>query len=205
MKGPTMCRCGCGNTRPTSKLPRLRRRCWISITLVPPASPSVRPALGRAPPEDVRQRAPFVRERQRHRVEAMPLARRWRPIRKNVTQMAAAARTDFLDPDHPIARVANTSDMRLIIGFEEARPAGARVEFRTRPEQRQTAEAARVDAVLVVVEEHAAERRFRAMLEQHASLIRTKTCGDLRALRVGGRARVKLAHDDPRQVGAWGP
>jgi hypothetical protein len=56
----------------------------------------------------------------------------------------------------------------------------------------------------VIVEEHAAERRFRAMLEQHASLIRTKTCGDLRALRLGGRARVKLAHDDPRQVGRWG-
>src|SRR6185437_3168825 len=104
-------------------------------------------------------------ERQRHRVEAMALARRRRAIGKNVAQVATATRAHLLHSDHSIAGVAKTTDMRLIVGPEEARPTGARVEFRAGPEKRQPAEAAGINPFLVVVQEHTAERRFRAVLE----------------------------------------
>src|SRR5580658_8382437 len=101
----------------------------------------------------------------------MTLAARRRSIRKHVTQMAAAARAHLFHADHSIAAVAHPPDMRFIVGREETRPTRARVELGARAKQRQAAKAAGVDALLVIVEEHAAERRFSAVLEQHASRV----------------------------------
>src|SRR5580658_1248001 len=124
----------------------------------------------------------------------MTLAARRRSIRKHVTQMAAAARAHLFHADHSIAAVAHAPDMRFIVGREETRPTCARVELGARAKQRQAAKAARVDALLVVVEEHAAERRFGAVLEQHASLVRAETGRDLRTLRGTRRPQVKTSH-----------
>jgi len=102
--------------------------------------------------------------------------------------MAATARTDLFDPDHPKARISNTSDVRLIIRLEETRPPRPGVELRARPKKGQAAKAARVDTLFVIVQKHATKRSFRPMFEKDASLVRIKTGGDQRALFfVGGR------------------
>ena len=59
-----------------------------------------------------------------------------RPVWKNVSQVAAAARAHLLDAHHSIARVAQPPDVCRVVRLEEARPAGAGIEFGTRPEQR---------------------------------------------------------------------
>jgi hypothetical protein len=66
---------------------------------------------------------------------------------------------------------AHPSNVGFVIGLEEAGPARTGVEFRARPEERQTAKAAPVDAILVVVEKHTAEGGLSAMLEQHVALL----------------------------------
>src|ERR1700674_3689047 len=118
------------------------------------------------------------------------------PIRKHVTQMAPAARADFLNTDHPIARITNTPDMGVVIGLKEPRPPRPRIELRARSEERQAAKAAGVSAVLVVVEKHATESSFRAVLEQHALLVLIKARGDLRTLRLSWGPQVKVTHRD---------
>src|SRR5215471_11466379 len=100
-----------------------------------------------------------------------------------MAKMAAAACTDLLDPDHSVTGVAHAADVRFVVGFEEARPAGARVELRARTKQRQPAEPARVDPVTVIIEKHAAESRLGSVLEQHPPLIRGEARDDLAALR----------------------
>src|SRR5580704_15776892 len=103
-------------------------------------------------------------KRQGYRIEAVPLTGGTRAVGKHVAEVAAAARANFLHPNHAMAAVPKAFDMRFIVGFEETRPAGAGIELRVRPEQGQTAEAAGIGAILLVVEEHAAKRRFGAML-----------------------------------------
>lgn len=66
----------------------------------------------------------------------MTLTRRRRPVRKNVPEMAAAARTDLFHTDHSIAGVAHPPNVGFVIGLEKAGPSRAGVEFRTRPEER---------------------------------------------------------------------
>jgi hypothetical protein len=55
----------------------------------------------------------------------MPLAGGPRAIRKDMAQMAAASRANFLYADHSVTRVAGAFDVRLIVRLEEARPARA--------------------------------------------------------------------------------
>src|ERR1700743_89306 len=92
-------------------------------------------------------------------------------IRKYVPQVASTPGTDYLDAHHSIAGIPDALDVRLVIRLEEARPARTGIKFCTGTEQRQAAEPAGVDTVLLVVEEYATERRFRAMLKQNVALI----------------------------------
>lgn len=101
----------------------------------------------------------------------MTLAGRGRPVRKNVPEMAPTAPTDLFHADHSIAGVAHPPNVRLVIRFEETWPTRTGVEFRTRPEERQPTKAARVDAILVVVEEHTTEGGLGAVLEQDVVLL----------------------------------
>lgn len=108
----------------------------------------------------------------------MTLAGRLRAVRKNVPEMAPAACTDFFHPDHSIASVAHPPNVCLLIGLEEAWPTRTGVELRTRPKERQTTEAARVHAILVVVEKHTTEGGLGAVLEQHVVFLRGEACND---------------------------
>jgi hypothetical protein len=99
----------------------------------------------------------------------MTLTCRRRPVRKNVPEMAAAARTDLFHTDHSMAGVAYTPNVGLVIGLEKAGPTRTGVEFGTRPKERQATKAARVDTILVVVEKHTAEGGLSAVLEQHVA------------------------------------
>src|SRR6516165_6577856 len=126
----------------------------------------------------------------------MPLAGRRRPIGKHVAEMTAAAGADFLDTHHAVAHIAQTADMSIVIRLEEARPAGAGIELRAGTEQRQTAEAAGVDPLLVIIEEDAAEGGFRTVLEKHPSLVRCQTGRDLCALVRTWGTQIELTHAD---------
>ena len=109
----------------------------------------------------------------------MTLTRRRRPVRENVPEMTAAARTDLFHTDHTVASVAHPSNVDFVIGLEEARPTSTGVEFRIRAEERQATKAARVDTILVVVEKHTAEGGLSAVLEQHVAFLLGET-GDYR-------------------------
>src|SRR5579864_3699173 len=108
----------------------------------------------------------------------MTLAGRRRAVRKNVSEMAPAARAYLFHADHPIAGVSHSPNVGLVIGLEEARPARPGVEFRTRVEQRQTTKPARVDAILVVVEKNTTEGCFGTVLEQYVAFLRGEAPND---------------------------
>lgn len=101
----------------------------------------------------------------------MALARRRRAVREYVPEMATTARTDLFHADHSIAGVAHPPNVGFVIGLENAGPTRTGVEFRSRPEERQTTEAARVHTILVVVQKHTAEGGLSAVLEQHVTLL----------------------------------
>src|ERR1700692_1319334 len=124
----------------------------------------------------------------------MPLTRGPWPIREYMPQVAAAARANLLDARHPIARVPDAFDVQRSEGLEEARPAGAGIEFGVGPEQRQPAEPAGVDAVLLVVEKDAAESGLGAVFQEHAALVAGKAGGYCAALFIGGRGQVEGGH-----------
>src|SRR5579864_2643128 len=105
----------------------------------------------------------------------MALAGWGRSVREHVTEMAATTCADFLDADHSIAGIAQAADVGFIVGTEEARPARARVEFCARSKKWQTAEAARIDALAMIVEEHATEGGLGAVLEKYTPLIAIQT------------------------------
>jgi hypothetical protein len=111
-----------------------------------------------------------------------------------MAEVAAAACADFFHPDHSIAGVANAFDVRLIVGFEETGPTGARVKLRVGAEQWQAAEAAAVSAVLFVIEEDTAEGSFGPVLQKNAPLIRVKTGADVTPLGISRRGQVKCSH-----------
>src|SRR5229473_2656456 len=124
----------------------------------------------------------------------MPLAGGPWAIREYVPQVAAAARANLFDTHHPVACIPDALDVQLGERLEEARPAGAGIEFGIGPEQRQTAEPARVDAVLLVVEKDAAEGGLGAMFQEHAALVAGKAGGYCAALCIGGRGQVEGGH-----------
>lgn len=101
----------------------------------------------------------------------MTLARRRRPVRENVPEVAATARTDLFHADHSIASVTHPSNVGFVIRLEKAGPTRTGVEFRTRPEKRQTTKTARVHTLLVVVEKHTAEGGLSTVLEQHLTFL----------------------------------
>src|SRR5215475_12738768 len=127
----------------------------------------------------------------------MTLTGRRRAIGKDVAEMASAARAHFLHPDDSITGVAKAADVRLVVRLEEARPAGARIEFCTRAEKWQAAEAARIDSFAMIIEKHTAKGGLGTVLEQHTPLVPIESRDDLRALRFARRLQVELAHHDP--------
>ena len=147
-----------------------------------------------AAPEQVGQRVALLGEAQRHRVEAVAIAGRPGAIGKHVAEVAAAARADLLGAQHAVAGIAQQLDVRVSVRLEKAGPAGAGIELGAGAEQRQAAEPAGVDAMLVVVQKHAAERRLGAVLQQHALLVGREAGDDVPALGIAGRGEVEGGH-----------
>ena len=103
-------------------------------------------------------------ELQRGAVEAEAQSRRLRAVVKHMAKMRGAARAIDLDALHAVRVVFMSQHMLDVEGLEEARPTRARVELVRAGEQRQSANDAAVGAVLVVVEQRAAERSLSARL-----------------------------------------
>src|SRR6266487_437996 len=106
-------------------------------------------------------------ERQRARVDAVPLAGRLGTIVEDVAKVAAAAAAHDLGAPHEQAVVRPQLDRLGDRGLVEARPAGARVELGVRAEQPGATAGAPVEAVLVVARVRTGERHLGVRLTQH--------------------------------------
>src|SRR5262249_46776626 len=104
------------------------------------------------------------------RVQAVTLSGRGWPVREHVAEVTTAALAADLGAHHPVAAVDELLDVPGRIALVEARPARPRVELRRRAVQGKSAEAAHVDAALLVVEQRPAEGRLGSLEEKHAAL-----------------------------------
>src|SRR6185369_12025268 len=121
--------------------------------------------FGSAAAELVGKRLVSGRKIEADRVNAVALARRRRAVRENMTLMRPATGAYDLRPDHAVARVADIFQVISRERLGEARPAGPALELGAAVEKRQAAKAAGEGAGPLLVQEHAAERSFGAMLE----------------------------------------
>ncbi|KAG0756563.1 hypothetical protein G6F22_020255 [Rhizopus arrhizus] len=118
--------------------------------------------------------------------------------------LAATAGAGDLGADHAVAGIADFAHMRRVERGEEAGPAGAGIELGARAEQRQRTQPAAVDTLALVVEEDSAERRFGAVLQQHAALLAAEAGNQRLGLGGGGGRQVEGSHAGSPWVVAWG-
>jgi len=118
-------------------------------------------------------------ELERGAVEAEAQARRLRTVVEHMAEMGGAPLAEDLHALHAVRVVLPPADMIAVEGLEEARPARARVELVRAREERQTADDAAVDAVLLVVEQRAAERGLGAGLLRDAVGLGIELLGEL--------------------------
>src|SRR5215475_4866387 len=109
-------------------------------------------------------------ERQRARIDAVPLTARLGTVVEDVAKVAAAGAAHDLGTPHEQAVVRPQLDRLGDRGLVEARPAGARVELGVRAEQPGATAGAPVEAVLVVAHVRTGERHLGVRLTQHAVL-----------------------------------
>ena len=103
------------------------------------------------------------------RVQAVALTRRRRAVGEDVALVAIAAGAADLYTDHAVAAVAQFTNVLWIEGFVKAGPAGAGLKLGTGCEQRQVAQFAVIVAVILVIQQAAAERGFGTLVEQDAA------------------------------------
>ena len=124
----------------------------------------------------------------------MPFEGRWWAVRECMSKMAATAGANDLGAQHAVTGVAYCGHMCWIIWCEKARPAGAGIELGTGAKQRQTAQTAGVDPLLLVIEEGAAVGCFGAMTQQYLLFFGSERADQGLALAGTGRAQVELGH-----------
>src|SRR5215469_5999033 len=111
-------------------------------------------------------------ERQRARVDAVPLAGRPGTVVEDVAEVAAAAAADDLGAPHEQAVIRPQFDRLGDRGLVEAGPPGARVELGVRAEQLGAAAGTPVEAVPVVVDVLTGERHLGVRPAQDVVLLR---------------------------------
>src|SRR2546428_3307024 len=118
-------------------------------------------------------------ELQSGRIDAIPLSGRLGPVRKNMAEVAAAARAEHLGADHPVASVALLLD-RIPAGWGvEGRPAAAGIVLRVRLEQGGATPGAVVRARLEDVVVLTAEGRLSALLTKDPVFLRCQLVAPL--------------------------
>src|SRR6185369_7093877 len=140
-----------------------------------------------APAELVGQRFAQRREVEAHRIDAVALAGRRRPVREDMALVRAAAGADDFRSDHAVAGVANVFQMVGAERLRETRPAGAAFKLGAAVEQREAAQPAGEDSGPLLVEEDAAERRLGAMFEKDVFFLVVELCGQRVELVLRGR------------------
>src|SRR4051794_22098888 len=93
-------------------------------------------------------------EHQRKAVDAVAQAGRFRPVVKDVAEMAATAAAVDFGAQHAECAVLGLADC-VVQGLPETRPAGAAFEFRLGGKQRQVAASAGEDALAVLFQQRA--------------------------------------------------
>src|SRR5882724_3650751 len=104
-------------------------------------------------------------------VDAVPQARRLRPVVEDVAEMAAAAAAVNFGAQHAEGAVLGLAD-GIVDRLIETRPAGPALEFRLRGEQWQVAAGAGEDALAVLFQKRARARALGAFLAQDVILLR---------------------------------
>src|SRR5665213_1153050 len=97
--------------------------------------------------------------------------------------VGVATRATRLDADHAITGVAHGDHMLLVKWREKAWPSGATFKLCEAAEQRQTAQAADIDAVLLVIEQATAKRGLGAMVQEYIAFWAAQRRLQPRALR----------------------
>ena len=92
-----------------------------------------------------------------------------------------------------MAGVAQFADMLRVKGLVKAGPARTGFEFGAGGEKWQLAQFAVVDAIFLVVEQAAAEGRFRALIEENASFLGGEAFRALLFFRVTERGQIMTA------------
>ena len=101
-----------------------------------------------------------------------------------MSQVPVAALAADLCANHSIARVLNVADMVRVEGFKKAWPTSAGFEFSAGTKQRQAAQPAAVNAVLLVVEKAAAKGRLGSVVQQNPAFFGAKPLSENIPLRV---------------------
>src|SRR5689334_5019418 len=104
--------------------------------------------------------------------------------------MAIAAFAANLRADHPVAGVLNVADVFRVEGLVEAGPSRAGFELGAGAEQRQSAQPAAVNTVLLVVQKAAAKRGLSTVVQQDSSFLGGQLPGESVTLR--GAERVNF-------------
>lgn len=125
----------------------------------------------------------------------MTLTSRRRTVREHVSQMTGAPCADLFHARHSVARITHPPNVPLVERLEEARPPGTGIELGARPEERQPAKPACVDAVFVVIQKHPTEGGFGTVSEQDVPLIRRQCRSDRSALLLAGWSQIEVEHE----------
>src|SRR5690606_10984137 len=124
----------------------------------PRPRPPDRPVRPRQPlkflaaPQGIGELLAIGHEGERHGIDAKAQARRLRPAREDMALMAIATRAARFNAVHAVGSILHTADVGGIDGRGEAGPAGAAFKLCILPKQWQPAQAAAIDARLLLVE-----------------------------------------------------
>ena len=139
-----------------------------------PPTPKRQRREGKSVGRDSLPLAEFVAFHESHRrgVHAVTQAGRRRAVREDVAEVGVAAAAQHFGADVVHAPIRDGRDVFVVGRFQEARPAGAGIELRSRIEERLPTADADVGRIVVVVPERAGAGALGAALAGHAVLLR---------------------------------
>ena len=105
--------------------------------------------------------------------------------------VAVAACAPGFDAAHAVGIVFDGDDVLRVDRRSEARPAGAAVELCVLTKERQTAQAAAIDARFLLIQKATAERGFGAVVKKHAAFVFVEARFKARALLCARRREIE--------------
>jgi hypothetical protein len=133
-------------------------------------------------------------EVERNGIQAVPKPRWSRAIGKDMAEMTFAPSTNNFITDHAMTGIPPHRHVLRVEWLEETRPACAGFKLGGRPEEGQIAQPAMIHPGFFVVQQPAAERGFRPLMEKDSPFLRRQPCRQPVSLDIG-----KTRHIKPRR------